>query len=418
MQFIKALFATALLLISLSGFSQNIQYAKSIVDSFTSPSFHGRGYVNDGEKTAAEFIAGEFEKSKLKLFGESYFQAFALPMNTFPDTIDVFVDGKRLVPGRDFVLSSSSPSFDGEFEMLWFMKDTSGVPRFDKNMDTTSIDRKVIVTDMNARKFPYENHNPKGYVFLQDEKTMWHVSDGWKVKDFFSLQIVESKISRENKILRLKYKNRFFEEYPTQNVIGYIEGKKRPNSYFVFTAHYDHLGQMGPEAYFPGGNDNASGSAMLLDLVRYYSQSENQPDISIAFMAFSAEEAGLLGSRFYTENPLFPLKQIKFLVNLDMVGSGSKGIKVVNGSVFKKQFDKLVKINRKNEYLLKVNTRGEAANSDHYFFYEKGVPSFFIYTLGPECIEYHNIYDDSKNVPFTEYEDLFRLLVEFEKTFK
>jgi hypothetical protein len=388
------------------------------VDSLTSPSFHGRGYVDDGEKIAAAFISGEYKKSKLKSFGDSYFQPFTLPMNTFPDTIDIFVDGKKLVPGQDFVLASSSPSVGDEFELLWFMKDTSGIPRFDKNVDTILIEKKVIVTDMSPRKFPYEKHNPMGYVFLQKEKTMWHVSDGWEVKDYFSLQIVQNKISKENKTLRIKCENRFFENYPTQNVIGYIKGKKRPNSYFVFTAHYDHLGQMGPEAYFPGGNDNASGSAMLLDLLRYYSLPENQPDISMVFMAFSAEEAGLLGSKFYTENPLFPLEEIKFLVNLDMVGSGSKGIKVVNGSVFKKEFDKLVKINTENEYLLKVNTRGEAANSDHYFFYDKGVPSFFIYTLGPECIEYHSIYDNPKNVPFTEYEDLFRLLVAFEKTFK
>ena len=414
----KSIYTTILFLISISGFSQDKPYAISIVDSLTSPSFHGRGYVNGGEKTAAAFIAGEFKKSNLKSFGDSYFQPFTLPINTFPDTIDVFVDGQRLVPGQDFVLSSSSPSVDGEFELLWFMKDTSGVPRFDENTDTTLLEKKVIVTDMNPRKFPYGKYTPKGYVFLQKEKTMWHVSDGWEVKDFFSLQILESKISKENKTLKLKCRNRFFENYPTQNIIGYIKGKKQPNSYFVFTAHYDHLGQMGPEAYFPGGNDNASGSAMLLDLLRYYSQDQNQPDISIAFMAFGAEEAGLLGSRFYTENPLFPLGQIKFLVNLDMVGSGSKGIKVVNGSVLKPEFDRLVKINMENGYLLTVSERGEAANSDHYFFYKNGVPSFFIYTLGPECIEYHNIYDDSKNVPFTEYEDLFRLLTEFVKTFK
>ncbi|RLD52855.1 MAG: arginyl aminopeptidase [Bacteroidetes bacterium] len=414
----KPFLTTILALIFLSGFSQDKQYAISIVDSLTLPSFQGRGYVNDGEKIAAAYIAGEFERSKLKSFGKNYFQPFSLPMNTFPDTIDVFVDGNRLVAGQDYVLSSSSPSVDGEFEILWFMEDTSGFPRFDKNVDTSFIGNKIIVTDLNPRKFPYENHNPKGYIFLQDKKVTWHVSDGWEVKDFFSLQIVKNKITREDKKIGIKCENRFFENYPTQNVIGFIEGKKQPNSFFVFSAHYDHLGQMGPEAYFPGGNDNASGTAMLLDLAKYYSKPENQPDISMVFMAFSAEEAGLLGSKFYTENPLFPLEQIKFLVNLDMVGSGSKGIKVVNGSVLKPEFEMLVKINMENGFLLTVSERGEAANSDHYFFYENEVPSFFIYTLGPECAEYHNIYDTPKNMPFTEYDDLFRLLVEFVKTFK
>jgi len=414
----KPFFILALLLFSISVFSQNIEYAKSIVDSLTSPLFYGRGYVNDGEKIAAEFIAGEYEISKLKAFRNNYYQTFTIPINTLPDTIDVFIDGRRLIPGQDFVLSSSSPSVNAEFEMIWFIKDTSGVLRFSKNADTTRIENKVIVTDMKSRKFPYDKYNPKGYVFLKDEKVMWHVSDGREVKEFFSLQIVKSNILKENKSIKIKCKNKFVEDYQTQNVIGFVEGKKQQDSYFVITAHYDHLGQMGPEAYFPGGNDNASGTAMLLDLARYYSLPENQPDISMVFMAFSAEEAGLLGSKYYTENPYFPLDQIKFLVNIDMVGSGSKGIKVVNGKVLKSEFKKLVKINSKNEYLLTVSERGEAANSDHYFFYKNGVPSFFIYTLGPECKEYHSVNDTPKNVPFTEYEDFFRLLINFVKTIK
>jgi Zn-dependent M28 family amino/carboxypeptidase len=90
---------------------------------------------------------------------------------------------------------------------------------------------------------------------------------------------------------------------------------------------------------------------------------------------------------------------------------------VVNGSVFHEKFNLLVKINDENRYLYQVSERGEAANSDHYPFYAAGVPCFFIYTLGSECKEYHNIYDNADNVPFTEYEDLFRLLTDFLKTF-
>lgn len=100
-----------------------------------------------------------------------------------------------------------------------------------------------------------------------------------------------------------------------------------------------------------------------------------------------------------------------------MVGSGSEGIKVVNGTVFEKDFKKLQKINDKNNYLSKVSKRGEAANSDHYPFYYKGVPSFFIYTLGPECKEYHNVYDTPANVPFTKYNDLFKLITNFANDF-
>jgi Zn-dependent M28 family amino/carboxypeptidase len=209
----------------------------------------------------------------------------------------------------------------------------------------------------------------------------------------------------------------FYDAFQTQNIIGYVKGKVQPDTFLVFTAHYDHLGQMGPEAYFPGGNDNASGTAMLLDLASYFSDKHNRPYYSVVFIAFGGEEAGLLGSFYYVNHPLFPLSQIKFLINIDMVGSGSDGIKVVNGSVFKNDFERMVKLNDKNNYLKKVSPRGAAANSDHFPFYDKGVPSFFIYTLGDECKEYHNIYDTPENVPYTEYDDLFRLLTDFMGSF-
>src|SRR5690606_24991792 len=97
--------------------------------------------------------------------------------------------------------------------------------------------------------------------------------------------------------------------YQTQNVIGFLPGKSKRDSFVVFSAHYDHLGRVG-EAYFPGANDNASGVSMLLELASYYAVPENKPEYSIVFMAFGAEEAGLIGSKFYVNHPLFPLKSI------------------------------------------------------------------------------------------------------------
>lgn len=391
---------------------QDIHYARKIIDTLTSPSMHGRGYVNDGDKIAADFISNELFKLGLFNFGESYFQPFEIPINTFPDTMEVFIDGNRLIPGKDFVVFCSSPSVSGTFELSWVIADSSGnYP--DSISDFTG---KVVITDKPQKEFEKENSfGSAGVIFLMKDKVWWHVSNGKAVKEYFQLQILQDKIPMNAKTITIRVQNHFYENYPTRNVVGYIPGKSDPDSFFVFTAHYDHLGRMGSETFFPGANDNASGTAMLLDLAKYYSKPENQPDVSIAFMAFSAEEVGLLGSDYYAGTPLFPLNRIQFLVNLDMVGSGSQGIKVVNGTVFKEAFEKLVKINAKNEYILKVSKRGESPNSDHYPFYAAGVPSFFIYTLGDECKEYHNIYDVSENVPFTEYKDVFRLLVDFEE---
>ena len=127
------------------------------------------------------------------------------------------------------------------------------------------------------------------------------------------------------------------------------------------------------------------------------------------FIAFSGEELGLFGSKYFTEHPLLPLEAIRFLINVDMVGTGEKGITVVNATEHLKEFALLNKINDEKKYLSKINSRGKAANSDHYFFAEKGVPAFFIYTQGG-IDAYHDVNDVAKTLPLTEFEDLFRLL--------
>jgi hypothetical protein len=401
-------------------FSQDAGYVKYLVDTLSAPGMYGRGYVNDGDRIAASFIESEFRRLGLKSFGNEYLQPFSMPINTFPDTLEVLLDGKKLIPGEDFVLLSNSPSVNDLYDLVWSEKDSVGAY---SQLPESDLNEKVLVIERNQREFlkimdtSDLREKIKGVIFLQDGKPWWHVSIAHEVKLFFALQVKKEKISEGNKTISIKAKNDFFSSYQTQNVVGYVEGTTYPDSFFVFTAHYDHLGMMGSETYFPGANDNASGTAAILDLARFYSIPENRPEYSVVFIAFGAEEAGLLGSLHFTANPLFPLEKIRFLINLDMIGSGSEGIKVVNGAVFEKEFEKLERINADRLYLTNVSTRGEAANSDHYPFYAKGVPCFFIYTLGDECKEYHNIYDVPENVPFTEYSDLFLLLTEFIKTY-
>ena len=159
-----------------------------------------------------------------------------------------------------------------------------------------------------------------------------------------------------------------------------VKGTSGKDSTLVLTAHYDHLGLLGKKVYFPGANDNASGVAMLLSMARYYAK--NPPEYNMVFLAFSGEEIGLLGSKAFIEQPLTDLSKIKFLVNFDLAGTGDEGIKVVNGTIFKTDFDRLQQLNERYHLLPKVEIRGEACNSDHCLFYAKGVPCFFIYTQG------------------------------------
>jgi len=223
--------------------------------------------------------------------------------------------------------------------------------------------------------------------------------------------MLRDKIGNDRKVT-LNIEAELKKRHRTQNVIGFIEGAEEPEKYIVFTGHYDHLGMMGEDAIFRGANDNASGIAMLLNFVKHFSASGHRPKQSIAFMAFAGEEAGLLGSQYYVQNPLFPLEQIEFVINVDLLGTGEDGITVVNGAVHTKEFNTLVELNERSKYLKQVKKRGKASNSDHHPFSEKGVPAFFLYTMGG-ITAYHDIYDIPETLPLTEFEGVFKLIRDF-----
>ncbi|MBL4667749.1 MAG: M20/M25/M40 family metallo-hydrolase [Flavobacteriales bacterium] len=246
-----------------------------------------------------------------------------------------------------------------------------------------------------------------GIIFIEDKLTQ-HLSGTYN--DFGVLHIKREKIKRSYKKITLEVDQKFIRNYQSQNVIAYVEGTEYPDSFIVLSAHYDHLGMMGNKVYFPGANDNASGVAMLLNFANYYAQ--NKPKKSITFIAFGAEEAGLIGSKHFVENPLVSLGKINFVFNMDLMGTGSEGAMIVNGRVFEKQYASLLKINKNKEYLLTIKKRGRAANSDHYWFSENNVPAFFMYLMGG-ISAYHDVDDIAKTLPLTKFENTFRLIRDF-----
>ena len=408
-------------LFSCNLFSQEIKkgevysYARKIVDTMASESMHGRGYVNGGDSIAANFIREEFMKIGLRSFETGYYQKLSFPVNTYPNTILVQIDGKQLVPGKDFIIYAHSPSSSGTCKIGLADDLLTKTPRkFNKFLKQDFRNKVVIVNDTGKQTKELNNIlgngiKAKAIISLKDKLTF---TAAQTTNDYALIEILRTSIDKNPKQITFDIKNKFIPNHSTQNVIGYVQGSVFPDSFIVYTAHYDHLGQMGQEIFFPGANDNASGSAMLLNLARYYSMPEHKPKCSVAFIAFCGEEAGLLGSKYYTEHPVFPLKNIKFVLNMDIMGTGEDGITVVNGSVFKNEFDKLKEINTQNNFIKDVKIRGKAANSDHYCFSEKGVKAFFIYSMGG-IKAYHDIYDRAETLPLNEFENLFKLITAF-----
>ncbi len=408
------------LILSLSSFAQEIKkgdayyYARKVVDTMASESMHGRGYVNDGDKIAANYIKSEYHKLGLKTFTDNYYQSFSFPINTFPDTVFMSLDGRGLITGKDYIVFAHSPAAKGTYPVV--IADDELVQhknRLKKFLKQDFNNKIVIVND--TGKEDTELHNmlgnslhAKAIVALKDKLT-W--STAQSTNDYPLFEVLRTSVNNPKEI-SFNIRSKLIPNYKSQNVIGYVEGSVYPDSFIVFSAHYDHLGQMGTDVYFPGANDNASGCAMLLNLAKYYSMPEHKPSCSIVFIAFGSEEVGLLGSKYYTEHPLFPLKQIKFLLNMDIMGTGEEGVTVVNGTLFISEFDKLQQINTDNNFIKEVKIRGKAANSDHYHFSEKGVRAFFIYSRGG-IKAYHDIYDKAETLPLNEFQNIYQLIIKF-----
>jgi Zn-dependent M28 family amino/carboxypeptidase len=128
-------------------------------------------------------------------------------------------------------------------------------------------------------------------------------------------------------------------------------------------------------------------------------------------MLFSGEERGLMGSKNYVNNPLFPLDKIKLVINLDMVGTGQEGVILFNGIQRPLEAAIVQSINEKKHYMKDVENRMGTANSDHWPFHEKEVPAIFFLTKGRSGGG-HNIYDTVDKLPLYGYENLFKLIID------
>ncbi len=420
----RNIFFIVSLLISLISTSQTIDYAREVVKELSSEEYAGRGYSNEGIIKAANYIKQEFKKNGLQSLNGDYCQPFTIDANTFPGVLSLKIGRNELIAGQDYLIDPSSPVKSGTFEVFTIrIADLLVNEKLKKALKSSKnkvliIDERAYQTDDKSVKqrldeiVRFLKYNPDlkhaALIMLTDKKLTWHISPVQTARPVF---IVNSDLEIEKGIeVTLKVEAELKNNYETCNIIGFHSGKTEPDSIIVLTAHYDHLGNLGSEAYIPGANDNASGIAMLLTLSKYFQ--DNSPDYSVVFLATTAEELGLLGAKYFVENSPIDLKRVKFLINFDLAGTGDEGIKVVNGSVFQAEFDRLTSINQVKNYLPAVKKRGEACISDHCAFYMKGVPSFYIYTLGG-IKAYHDIYDRYETLPFTEFEDYSKLMIDF-----
>lgn len=186
---------------------------------------------------------------------------------------------------------------------------------------------------------------------------------------------------------------------PAFNVLARLAGRDRSRT-VVIGAHYDHLGHGGPESMAPGdravhngADDNASGTAVLLELARLFARGP-RPDCDIVFAAWSGEELGLLGSKHWTEHPTVELARVEANLNLDMVGrAGAKKLAVLATASAAPFEAWLGELGRKHGFELSLSSSGNGVGgSDHQAFLERKIPALHFFS-GVHA-DYHKPSDD------------------------
>ena len=335
-----------LFLCALSASAQDTNYMRQVLRQLTSEQFKGRGYSFRGDSIAAEYIRKELRRLQVKPLADNYFQSYSFSTFAMEGPLRLKVNDRKLKPYEHFRVPAWSKSTWGEYKVITVspevMVDTDAMRKFlKKNNDMLQdvfvyIDagkwqisslgdaKKVMAAvDNLRRRNPF---NSRGIIVgLNSLNTCSPAYTDYE-HGYAYIEVLDSLMPQKVKTLNCDIFTQFNPDYKTQNIYGYVPGEV--DTMVVYTAHYDHLGTMGDSVVFYGAHDNASGVATVLDIARMAVR--EKPHYTHVFCFFSGEEAGLKGSKYAAEHPVFDLSKVRLLINIDMFCGGDEGLMIFN----------------------------------------------------------------------------------------
>ena len=396
--------------------AQDLTHYKKVVKEISSAKYQGRGYAKGGANKAGKFLEKEYKKAGVD---EVTLQPFTIDINTFSGKMEMLADGKKLTPGVDFSMREYSPGVHGTFPVY--------------HVDTLNFDAERMFADLQKPEyanclvecefwFTYRHRKEfsklqkagecsnAGLIYTWPSPIKFFKAYGERVVDKPIIWVTPEAMEGV-KTVKVDVDNQFLKDYEIFNVIAKVEGE-RHDSCYVFTAHYDHLGNLGKKVFYAGANDNASGTATLVTLAAYYAK--HRPPYDMYFLSFSGEDANLRGSEFFANNPIVPLSQIRYLFNIDMIGDNNPVQYCEVSDEGMRGYRLFEQINSERQYFKALN-RGElAANSDHYPFAKRHVPCIFLENEEGDAFKYyHTIFDNWQHAVFDSYEPVFQLVRDF-----
>lgn len=431
---------------------------KKHLEIITSDEYEGRETGEKGQKMTAEYLSQEFQKyGLLKAEGlETYFQTFDLyktiPGGTIESTnnklhfpkdflytgIDtVFFSNVSFVPVN--VIEASLKGSQNEFTVVVKGKNENLRELFEKRKNISELGFGGVVfliedwgefTELYSHYFgdsklfiPGEKREPFATVFINKKsfERTFAQSKQWKkwienTSNKPPTKIDSVKVSLMQQVVVVE----------TENVLAIIPGSDTilKNEILILTAHYDHLGIENGEIY-NGADDDGSGTVALLEIAQsfaYAYQNNEGPKRTVLIMPVTAEEKGLLGSRFYSLNPIYPMESTIANLNIDMIGrkdafhDNPNYVYIIGSDMLS---DDLHRINEEAgeelnavELDYKYNTKDDPNRfyyrSDHYNFVVKGVPSIFYFSGVHE--DYHQPTDTVDKIDFEKMEKITKLI--------
>jgi aminopeptidase YwaD len=380
----------------------------------------GRRAGTKGEELAMDYISDQFKQIGLRPKGTlGYYQDFAI------------AEGKQINPGTHFIINDKELKLSDDYfpfgyspnvsiealpaiamqetGMPWFIdlkdaiQENGNNPHFDLNsyIHQQAVDLKkkgatALILYNTSSKDDELKFDPK------DRSEMTGIPAIYVTKQTAQKYFSDASASLDIKLkvdIGAKTRN-------GHNVIGYIDNGA-PTT-VILGAHFDHLGygedgnsmlRTGEHLIHNGADDNASGTAAMIELARMLKNSRLNKNNYLC-IAFSGEELGLFGSKYFVENPTINLSNVNYMINMDMVGRLNDSTKVltIGGFGTSPEWSSLINMkNKKSPFVIKVDSSGTGP-SDHTSFYRKDIPVLFFFT-GLHA-DYHKPTDDFDKINY------------------
>jgi aminopeptidase YwaD len=425
---IRTIFLFLSILLSATSFSQKLSKSdkavianlKAHISYLADDKLEGRRAGSPGEKLAGEYISTQFRNIGIIPKGtDGYYQAFEINEGKQVGESTYFtVNGKNLEVNKEFfplpfsarkTLEAAPAIAIQEPDMPWFidlkdiLAENSANPHFDIYEYIKNNSKKAY--DKGASAVILYNTS------TTDDKLAFNAKDKTEIVPIPVIYVTKDAagkyFSDVTATMNLKMKTDITEKKRTgHNVVGYIDNGA-PTT-VVLGAHFDHLGygedgnsmmRTGEKLIHNGADDNASGTSALIELSRSLKKSKAK-NHNYLFLAFSGEELGLFGSKYFVDNPTIDLSTVSYMINMDMVGrlNDSTRTLAVGGYGTSPTWASVINAaDKKLPFAIKIDSSGSGP-SDHTSFYRKDIPVLFFFT--GQHRDYHRPSDDADKINY------------------